>query len=302
MEYKNVALAGAGGSIGKSILSALIASNEFIVTVLKRPTSKATFPANVKVIEVNFNSVEALTQVLKGQDALISAVSFESISSQTLLIDAAISAGVRRFIPSNYGSDFENKTLRTFPAFRDRIKIDDELRRKVPGTGMSFTTVVNGVVIDYGMRKGAVFIASKREARVFDGGSVKVSMTRLSTIGKAVVGVLKHPKETANRAVYIQDLATTQNSLLDLAQKLTPDDKWTIIPAESAKLVAACEDLIANGADPNSFEARRGYIVRAVYSGECGALFEHLDNEQLGLKGMQDGELEAMIKEILAEK
>lgn len=254
------------------------------------------------VVEVDFDSLEVVTQVLKGQDALISAVSFESVSSQSLLIDAAIAAGVRRFIPSNYGSDFENKTLRTFPAFRDRVKIDDELREKVPGTGMSFTTIVNGVVIDYVMRKGAVFIASKREARLFDGGSVKVSMTRLSTIGKAVVGVLGHFEETANRAVYIQDLATTQSALLDLAQKLTPDETWTIIPADSAKLVAACQDLIAKGADPNSFEARRGFIVRAVYSGECGALFEHLDNELLGLEGMKEGELETMIKEILAEK
>jgi len=74
MSIKNVAIAGAAGNIGSPLLKALVDSGEFVVTVLTRAGSKATYPASAKVVVVDFESVESLTAGLKGQDALVSAV------------------------------------------------------------------------------------------------------------------------------------------------------------------------------------------------------------------------------------
>jgi len=74
MSIKNVAITGAGGNIGGPILKAIVDSGDFFVTVLIREGSKATFPESVKVIVVDFESVDSLTAALKGQDAVVSAV------------------------------------------------------------------------------------------------------------------------------------------------------------------------------------------------------------------------------------
>lgn len=56
------------------MLNAIVDSKKFNVTVLVRSASKASFPSSVKVVEVDFTSVPALTNALKGQDALVSTV------------------------------------------------------------------------------------------------------------------------------------------------------------------------------------------------------------------------------------
>ena len=48
-----------------SVLEALLKSGNFIVTALTRVGSSATVPAPVKVVEVDYDSVEILTAALK---------------------------------------------------------------------------------------------------------------------------------------------------------------------------------------------------------------------------------------------
>ena len=88
-----VALAGASGSLGKPVLEHLLESN-FTVTVLTREDSTSTFPTGVKVVKVDYTSEENLTTALQGQDALISTLATEVISSQDILMKAAIAASL----------------------------------------------------------------------------------------------------------------------------------------------------------------------------------------------------------------
>lgn len=61
----------------------------------------------------------------------------------------------------------------------------------------------------------------------------------MSTIGLAVAGVLRHPRETANRFVYVYSIRTTQNELLDVLERLT-NTQWN---RESVSM----DDAIKNG-------------------------------------------------------
>ena len=72
--YKNVLLIGAGGNLGKPILSALRADSNFHVTVLSRAESTATFPSDVNVIKADYSNKEALIKACTGQDVVISVV------------------------------------------------------------------------------------------------------------------------------------------------------------------------------------------------------------------------------------
>lgn len=95
----------ASGNIGVPIVRELLAQG-FTVTVLARASSSASYPAGVSAVRrVDFSSVPDLTAALRGQDAVVSALADHGVrgGAQRTLADATAAAGVRRFVPSEFG-------------------------------------------------------------------------------------------------------------------------------------------------------------------------------------------------------
>ena len=106
MSIKNVTLLGANGTVGPMVLHALV-KDGFNVTVLKRASSNSptNYPAGVKVASVNDSfAVEDLVPVFTGQDAVVVTIKGTQVDIQKRLADAAVKAGVKRFIPADFGS------------------------------------------------------------------------------------------------------------------------------------------------------------------------------------------------------
>ncbi|GAA5926020.1 hypothetical protein JCM3775_005177 [Rhodotorula graminis] len=97
---KSVALAGAG-NLGASFPEHLLAEG-FETTVLTRAGSNKSFPAGVKIKEVDYTSASSLESALEGIDAVIATLT--AYDSQTELIKAAGKAGVKLFVPSEFGN------------------------------------------------------------------------------------------------------------------------------------------------------------------------------------------------------
>jgi saccharopine dehydrogenase-like NADP-dependent oxidoreductase len=98
-----------GGNIGEPIFNALVASNKFELTVLTRTNSSFTLPTsadNVKVVKVDYSDHNALVEALKGHDALLITIGdLSTLAKNSMaLIDAAVDAGVKRVLPSEYSS------------------------------------------------------------------------------------------------------------------------------------------------------------------------------------------------------
>lgn len=72
---------------------------------MTRASSSSVLPSDVEAKEVNFDSQESIIEALSGQDAVISTIGTLAVSAQLALIDAAVSADVKRFIPSEFGVD-----------------------------------------------------------------------------------------------------------------------------------------------------------------------------------------------------
>jgi hypothetical protein len=106
MALRNVIIIGAGGHLGPSILSAFRSDPRFNVSVLSRQSSTSKFPEDTKVHRVgdDYPDDEVLS-AFRGQDAVVSTIATASAGQQTRLIDIAIEAGVKRFVPSEFGSD-----------------------------------------------------------------------------------------------------------------------------------------------------------------------------------------------------
>jgi nucleoside-diphosphate-sugar epimerase len=291
----------ASGNIGKAVVVALLDA-KFKVTALNRHTSTSTLPSSVKASKVDYNNLNSLTEALRGQDALVCTLPFEAIPSQRLLIDAAIASGVKRIIPAEFGADFQNENTRNMPSFKSRLEIQNYLAEKTPDTQLTYTAVNCGCVIDIALQRGSVLKPSTCSARIFDGGEQLFSATRLGTVAKAVVGVLEHLDATGNKFVYVQELATTQNKLLAVAQNLTPGKTWTLEPVDTAALVARSDEAVAKGANPADFTVRAPYIVRSVWGrGDYGGHFKDLDNDLLGINEMTESEVENMIKQFISQ-
>lgn len=129
--YKNIALVGvwtpslmfylsfkqtltdnqAAGNVGQAILNALLASPaNFNITLLVRAESTSAIPQSsnsaIKILKGDFNNQVFLKSSLTGQDALIFALNStpSSFELQNTLSDVAAKAGVKRIIPSDFGS------------------------------------------------------------------------------------------------------------------------------------------------------------------------------------------------------
>ncbi|RSL68372.1 hypothetical protein CEP54_002860 [Fusarium duplospermum] len=277
---KTVAIAGASGDLGSHVFKKFAAS-KFTIKVLKRAGSESTFPEGTEVVEVDYASVDSLTAALKGQDAVVSTLTTLAAGAQETLIDAAVAAGVKRFIPSEFGSNLDIPSVRALPLFGAKGKI-------------SYTFVYNSVFLDWGLAHNFFVDFSKAEATLIDGGNAEFSTTSLDSVADAVVGVASHPEETKNRVVYIQDAVLTQKKVLELAKKANPDKTWTVKEAVLDDLINTANERLAKGLlDWETFGA---YLYRAIYDPASVAKFPKLDNELLGLKGKTDEEVYELIK------
>jgi uncharacterized protein YbjT (DUF2867 family) len=148
---KTIVVAGATGNLGERIAQSLL-KNGANVRVLVRNSSNTDKINQLQqlgatVIKVDMGNMEALTAACKGADCVVSALAgLENvvIDAQKILLDAAIAAGVPRFIPSDYSLDFTK--------FSDGENRNLDLRRKfhayLDTKPIAATTIFNGAFAD----------------------------------------------------------------------------------------------------------------------------------------------------------
>lgn len=146
---KTVIVAGASGNLGPHILDALHAAN-FTVSALTR-SSPSTLPPYVKAITPKDYSVESLATAFEGQDAVLSCVGAAGAASQIAMIDAAERAGVKRFVPSEWGWARDRPVLEELKArLAEKEKVYQHLLVVCAGSRtLSWTAVAAGPFLDW---------------------------------------------------------------------------------------------------------------------------------------------------------
>lgn len=135
-----------------------MASKQFKVTVLTRPTSTVTLPADVSVVKASYTEDE-LAKAFYGQDAIVSAVGAMGFADQKIFIDAAIKAGVKRFIPSEYSTNTLSDAVRELvPVFEPKKTILDYLKQNEE-TGLTWTGLAVGPLLDWVSGGGGMMIS-----------------------------------------------------------------------------------------------------------------------------------------------
>ncbi|CAI7670186.1 unnamed protein product [Penicillium palitans] len=287
---RNVALLGKGW-LGSAILEQLM-NTGFQVTVLSRTArSVDEAPSSITTMQVDYSSIDSLVAALRGQDAVVSTVGSSGISAQKTVIDASIQAGVRRFIPSDFGALTTRPGAESLPLNALWIDIQNYLKEKALSGQIEYTLFAVGPFLEFVMSMPFLTDLQTQTAPVYDDGVHTFSSTSVSSVGKAVAGALKNAAATKNRLVSVHDIVLTQNKVLNLAKKYSGSDvKWIEDPLNAA---AELEIILENTKqrDLDLFKTL-ALLKAALLGGKFEAEFKTLDNDLVGVRLLSDDEFE----------
>ncbi|KAL1847693.1 hypothetical protein Daus18300_013860 [Diaporthe australafricana] len=286
-----VAIAGAGGHLGRKVLDALLEEEAFDVTILvRRGRTLMDYPPGVRFTTVDYGSPQSLRAALQGIDAVVSALGKKTgLECQFNLIDAAVAAGVKRFIPSEFGADLQNPKIRGFPTYRTKVQTEQYLEKLADRSSLTYTYIYNSLLLEDGLEMKVFGDFSARTINIYDGGNTAFSTTRMTTVARAVVAVLKQFEATKNRAVRIRDISISPNELLRRIQKRDSGHQWTPVAVDAAALVKEAEGEWASGRfSPKAFAA---FATRATFARGIAGSYNG-DNERLGIEEMTRKEME----------
>ncbi|CAK7237134.1 hypothetical protein SCUCBS95973_009858 [Sporothrix curviconia] len=298
-----VALAGATGNLGRPVLDALL--EHFSVVVLSRigGRSSALKPhPRLTVHEVDFSSAESIARVLVANpvDVVVSCLATLALGAQNPLIDASVTAGVKCFVPAEFGMNSLLPLCGQLPVCEPKVATQAYLKEKTAAyPGFTYMGIANGLFLDWGIQHGFIIDVANHTATLYNGGDVPFSATTLADVAKAVVAVVyKHGQpETANRILYIHSAVTTQNTLIKYATEA--DGKaWSLTSKDTAEVLQESLDLLHSGIDVMG--AMNGFCAVASWTPAYGCDFsKQLDNELLGIPTMDESDVRALVRGLL---
>ncbi|KAK5447815.1 hypothetical protein LTS15_009314 [Exophiala xenobiotica] len=274
--------------------------------------------------EVDYTSHGALVEALSSPpvDVVVCTLGWFPgfFDTQKAVVDACIEAGcVKRFLQSEFGNG-ANANVRKFPLlWHDKSKTQDYLVETVQkaAAAAAATVQTNNPNNPGGnntpspdseqLERGFMVNLKDHTATLYDGEDVRCSATRVVTIGKAVVGVLRNLDATENRHVFVHDAAITQNQLIELAKKIGSDGgggkgterTWTTTSMSTADVERDAYKALEEG---DLMSATLGFILRACWGQGFGQDFsDRLDNDILGIPVMSEEEIEGMMRNTMAK-
>ena len=151
MNDSTIVVAGATGNLGGRIVTALVERGASVRALVRHGTARDKHDRlqdlGVTTASVDWSSAFEVAPACSGAACVVSALQGLRnviVETQTVLLDAAIKAGVPRFIPSDYSIDFTK-----FPPGENRnLDLRREFHRRLDKTSISATSIFNGAFAD----------------------------------------------------------------------------------------------------------------------------------------------------------
>ncbi|KAI9506279.1 hypothetical protein GGI25_002277 [Coemansia spiralis] len=230
--YKNIALVGGSGNLAAHIIEAFKqAGSEFNVTILTRHESidKAR-----KAIEgysqfdikgVDYTDKHSIVQALVGQEVAISLLAYAAFAYQPTIIEAAIEADVKWFIPSEFGVDVERHPNKTLPMFAQKLRARELLESQ---SKLAYTYILVGEFADVFVLPLFGIDFEKRTVNIPGKGTVPITFTSQSDIGKYTVAVLRRLPQFKNKSVLFGSFIASYDDWIAEIEQAT-GAKFTVI-------------------------------------------------------------------------
>ncbi len=146
-----ILVAGGTGDLGGRIIKALVSKGADVRALVRNSSDPAKVESltnlGAKVVQVDLADAEALKQACAGVSCVVSALAGLReviVDTQLLLLDAAVAAGVPRFIPSDFSCDFTN-----LPEGENRnFDLRKEFHKHLSKANIAATSIFNGAFTD----------------------------------------------------------------------------------------------------------------------------------------------------------
>src|SRR5690242_4375403 len=198
------------------------------VSVLTNSSQALRLPPHLPVNAVKHQKSDFSTASLKtafaGQDLVISTTAGGDSTQQIGIIDAAIAAGVRRFMPHEFGHDTLNRKISDrILNIAGRAKVVEHLRMAcMASSGFEWVGVATGYTLDTGLIGGNLgFDMQWHSATIHGIGTETFAASSLQRVGQVVGRVVDRWDEVKNRYIDAAGALTSAYEVLRSAEKAT---------------------------------------------------------------------------------
>ncbi|KAH7016585.1 hypothetical protein B0J12DRAFT_775502 [Macrophomina phaseolina] len=307
---RNVAWYGTG-RLGLQILHHVASSQKFTITLLVRrePASYKNLPSNVIVKQIDFAERSSLVNALVGNDAMVVFTSMaphnDMDSVELELITASMKAGVKFFIPSEWGPDTAGgngattfrigpDTLPPTPIIGMKRAVHNYLLARSGEGKIDFATLHTGNML-LNVDAFASIDVQKRTAILPDGGHHLFSVTSRKTLGTALINLLSKYPENKNTFHYICDgEATLYQVVLALQEASGTQEQWNV---SSYSLEENKKKADANLKEGNMSLADFVGVLGVPFTGGL-TVWKNPDNNKLGLEDPSKAKAQEIVDEV----
>ncbi|KAJ5939556.1 isoflavone reductase family protein [Penicillium verhagenii] len=282
----------AEGLFGTQVLSALQKEGTFNLSILSCESCSSKFPPDIKVHEIDDDyPIDQLTTAFKGQDALVSILSGRPYTVHLRMIDAAIQAGVQRFIPTEYGNNNCVAAAELGTLYAENAKTIADLK-KHKDVGLIWMALSTGQFFDWGLEAGWLdYHLKERKVSIYESGDKAWSTSILGTAGVAVVKVLLKPKQTEDKPVFVASFTVSQGQVLEELEKAA-GEKWEVRRMSSA-------DASKKMMMPDTTDGPKLLILMLLYADDVD---RGVDFAKGGLLGSREENLAEVVVRILKQQ
>ncbi|KAK0518514.1 hypothetical protein OC834_007705 [Tilletia horrida] len=281
------------GTVGGPIIDAFLDA-KLPLTILTRDASKPELQPYAQrgavLKSVDYSSVDSIAEALQGVDAFVSALGNQHPPQLPEdLARAAKQAGVKLFVPSEFGLDYVSEKAKPFPS-KIQGKVDHHAF--LESLSLPWIAVACSGFGQFVVHPFLGYDLSKRTVVLLKEGDAPLSLTDTRDIGTFLVKVLTTqpvPAPGSGRIYRVEGYTTTQRDIISELEKQS-GHKFTIIKKSYEEVAAKQTE--------DSYAAFPAWLQASLADGR--QKLDNIDNERVGFTPKYT--LQDNIKEALEEQ
>jgi len=224
-QKQTIILAGATGDLGGRIARSLLEKGAIVRVLVRSDSDNAKIDAlqeaGATIVEVDFHNATELTKACEGASCVVSALSglhYVIVGIQTLLLNAAVAAGVPRFIPSDFAIDFTK-----LPYGNNRnLDLRKEFKETLDKAPIQATSILCGMFADLLTGQAPVVLFPIKRVMYYGNPDQLMDFTTIQNTADYTAAAALDP--TTPRYLRIAGDVLNAYGLKDAASKATYED------------------------------------------------------------------------------
>ena len=281
MNEPTIVVAGATGNLGGRIARALRERGARVRALVRPSTAQDKIERlrdlGVAIASIDLNNDSQVTQACSGASCVVSALQGLReviVETQTVMLGAAIKAGVPRFIPSDYSIDF----TKIAPGENRNLDLRRDFHQRLAKASISATTIFNGAFADMLTGQMPLILFKLRRVLYWGNSDQRMDFTTIDDTATFTASAALDP--SAPRILRIAGDQLSARELARVASEVT-GKKFRLFRAGGLGMLGALIKVarMVAPAEKEIFPAWQGMqYMRNMFDGR--AKLEPLDNDR----------------------